>query len=63
MLVSRTRVDEGFTLEIATPDGLVSVPAQIPGSVHTDLISAGLIRDIRVDGTEAEQEWIRSADS
>jgi beta-mannosidase len=39
------------------------VPAQVPGSIHTDLMAAGVIGDIKVDGTEAEQEWIRNADS
>jgi beta-mannosidase len=63
MKVQREKVSQGFSLEINTPQGHQKVPATVPGSIHTDLISAGLIGDIRIDGTEAEQEWIRHADS
>ena len=63
MKVQREKVSQGFSLEINTPQGHRVLPASIPGSIHTDLIAAGLIGDIRIDGTEAEQEWIRNADS
>ena len=63
MRVQRHPVESGFTLQIDTPVGRQSFPATVPGSIHTDLIAAGLIGDIRTTGTEAEQEWIRSADS
>lgn len=63
MKVQREKVSQGFSLEIDTPIGRQVFPASIPGSIHTDLIAAGVIGDIRIDGTEAEQEWIRNADS
>jgi beta-mannosidase len=63
MKVVREKVSQGFLLEIDTPLGHQVLPASVPGSIHTDLIAAGVIGDIRIDGTEAEQEWIRNADS
>ena len=63
MKVVRRSVTEGFSLAIETPQGHKVFPATVPGSIHTDLIAAGVIGDIRIDGTEAEQEWIRNADS
>lgn len=63
MRVARHEVDKGFTLAITTPTGAHEFPATVPGVIHTDLIAAGVIGDIRVDGTEEEQQWIRSADS
>lgn len=61
--VVRTNVDSDFTLEIETPIGFQSFPASVPGSIHTDLIAAGFIGDIRTTGNEVEQEWIRNAES
>ena len=63
MKVVRQEVYQGFTLAITTPDGPREYAAQVPGVIHTDLIAAGYIGDIRIDGTEIEQEWIRNADS
>ena len=63
MKVVREKVSQGFSLEIGTPQGHQVFPASVPGSIHTDLMAAGVIGDIRIDGTEAEQEWIRNADS
>jgi beta-mannosidase len=63
MKVVRQEIREGFTLAITTPQGPREFAAQVPGVIHTDLIAAGVIGDIRIDGSEAEQEWIRSADS
>ena len=61
--VVRTNVNSDFTLEIETPVGFQSFPASVPGSIHTDLIAAGFIGDIRTTGSEVEQEWIRNAES
>ncbi len=63
MKVVREKVSQGFSLAIDTPQGHQVFPASVPGSIHTDLIAADVIGDIRIDGTEAEQEWIRNADS
>ena len=41
----------------------VSIPALVPGCIHTDLITAGLIGDISVDDCEIEQMWIWRSDS
>ncbi|MEY2628923.1 MAG: hypothetical protein RL066_739, partial [Actinomycetota bacterium] len=63
MKVVRQEINQGFTLVLNTPQGAREFSATVPGTIHTDLIAAGFIGDIRIDGTEAEQEWIRSADS
>ncbi len=63
MHVARNEINSGFTLHIQTPSGLQDFPATVPGSIHTDLIAAGVIGDIRINGTEVEQAWIRNADS
>ena len=63
MKVVRQEINKGFSLAINTPQGAREFAATVPGCIHTDLIAAGFIGDIRIDGTEAEQEWIRSADS
>ena len=38
------------------------IAAQVPGCVHTDLMAAGIIDDISVDGREAEQQWLWRTD-
>jgi beta-mannosidase len=63
MKVMREQVSQGFSLELDTPQGHQVFPASVPGSIHTDLIAAGVIGDIRIDGNESEQEWIRNTDS
>ena len=40
-----------------------NIPASVPGCIHTDLIEAGLIADISIDGREADQMWIWKTDS
>jgi len=40
-----------------------SIPAQVPGCIHTDLMAAGLIADISVDGREVDQMWIWKTNS
>lgn len=40
-----------------------SIPATVPGCIHTDLMDAGLIADISVDGREVDQMWIWKTDS
>ncbi|MFJ5520947.1 glycosyl hydrolase 2 galactose-binding domain-containing protein [Streptomyces griseoluteus] len=39
-----------------------SVPATVPGCVHTDLLAAGLLADPYVGLNEAEQHWIGRSD-
>ena len=39
------------------------IPATVPGCIHTDLIAAGHIKDISVDGKEQDQFWIWKTDS
>lgn len=50
----RTVLDQDWTL--VTPDG--SIPAAVPGCVHTDLLTAGLIPDPYLDTNEADLQWI-----
>lgn len=40
----------------------ITVPATVPGSVHTDLLSAGLIPDPYLDGNEKLLSWIGLTD-
>lgn len=40
-----------------------TIPATVPGCIHTDLIAAGIIADIAVDGREEDQMWIWKSDS
>lgn len=40
-----------------------SIPATVPGCIHTDLIAAGLIADISINGREDDQMWIWRTDS
>ncbi|MEY3156488.1 MAG: hypothetical protein RL257_508, partial [Actinomycetota bacterium] len=39
------------------------IPATVPGSIHSDLIAAGLIKDISIDGKEQDQFWIWKTDT
>ena len=60
-------IHEGWTLEVAggeTPPELASatVPAEVPGSVHTDLMRAGLIPDPYLDTNEAALAWMWRTD-
>src|ERR1039458_6511472 len=38
------------------------VPATVPGTVHTDLLAAGLIPDPYIDLNETEVAWIGESD-
>ena len=58
MTVTRDQIDLGWRLHFNGK----SFPATVPGTVHTDLIAAGSIRDIRIDGDESEMAWIGSTD-
>lgn len=53
-----------FSEEVSSQRNLPrKLVASVPGSVHQDLITAGIIADISVDGKEVDQEWIRNADT
>jgi len=61
---ARTILD-GWTLSAVDPDPTTAaarlpgeIPATIPGTVHTDLIRAGLIADPYLDLNEHESAWI-----
>jgi beta-mannosidase len=54
------RNDPAAIAKIAVPH---SVPATVPGCIHTDLIAAGIIKDISIDGKEQDQFWIWKTDS
>jgi beta-mannosidase len=54
-----TPVVDGWSLRL--PEG-GSVPATVPGCVHTDLLAAGLIEDPFLDRNEAEAAWVGRAD-
>ncbi|BBA95318.1 putative beta-mannosidase [Actinacidiphila reveromycinica] len=54
-----TPVADGWELRL--PDG-GSVPARVPGCVHTDLLAAGTIPDPYLDRNETEVAWVGRAD-
>lgn len=63
----RQSLTAGWTLRAAggeVPPAIVAatVPATVPGCVHLDLMSAGLIPDPYLDQNEALVQWIASAD-
>ena len=62
-----TDLHDGWTLHAAggpVPEHLAGrqVPAQVPGSVHTDLLTAGLIDDPYLGLNEADLAWMHRAD-
>ncbi|GGM16702.1 hypothetical protein GCM10010129_71130 [Streptomyces fumigatiscleroticus] len=68
----RTPLSQGWTLRLNTdrhtpeeaPPGLLgtTVPAQVPGCVHTDLMAAGLLADPFLDRNETQVAWVGRAD-
>ncbi|WP_043621736.1 glycoside hydrolase family 2 protein [Nonomuraea candida] len=55
---------DGWTLRADgdDPRGLAEIPAAVPGSVHTDLLAAGLIEDPYRDDNETRLGWIGRTD-
>ncbi|MGP3933189.1 glycoside hydrolase family 2 protein [Nonomuraea sp. KM88] len=55
---------DGWTLrpDGDTPVGPAVIPAAVPGSVHTDLLTAGLIDDPYLDDNETRLGWIGRTD-
>ncbi len=57
-------ISQGWTLGLEqdqrhpAPHLPASIPAQVPGCVHTDLLAAGLIPDPYLDENELALEWI-----
>lgn len=68
MTVTRRLLHEGWTAHAESgpvPDDILdtgSIPAEIPGSIHTDLLRAGLIPDPYLDENEKTQSWIGLTD-
>ena len=63
----RTPLTDGWTLSVLdgpAPESVraARVPATVPGSVHTDLLAAGLIADPYLDDNEALLAWIGLCD-
>ncbi|MFW6234442.1 MAG: glycosyl hydrolase 2 galactose-binding domain-containing protein, partial [Spirochaetota bacterium] len=56
-LSTGSHVDERCTVPPGT-----AIPAEVPGTVHTDLLSAGLIPDPYVGDQERQQEWVGLTD-
>jgi beta-mannosidase len=65
--LERRELHEGWNLTVAAgpaPAEVVSavVPASVPGSVHTDLLAAGLIPDPYLDDNESLLAWVGLCD-
>lgn len=54
------RNDPGAIRPFPVPE---EIDASVPGCLHTDLIAAGVIKDISIDGKEQDQFWIWKTDS
>ncbi|MFD2794974.1 glycoside hydrolase family 2 protein [Promicromonospora vindobonensis] len=71
-MITRTSLSTGWTLRIASdavasgvPEHVLAalpVPATVPGTVHTDLLAAGLVPDPYVDRNEITLDWIGRTD-
>lgn len=64
--MQRVTLHDGWTLSatggLVPPDiASARVPAQVPGTVHTDLLTAGLISDPYLDCNETELTWMHRA--
>lgn len=66
--VSRRELHHGWTVSALdgrqVPEAVrrtAKIPASVPGTVHTDLLAAGLIDDPYLDDNERLQAWIGSA--
>lgn len=62
-----TTLDQGWTLRAVSgpvPESIAGqvVPAHVPGTVHTDLLTAGLIVNPYVDLAETELAWMHRVD-
>ncbi|MDG4823485.1 glycoside hydrolase family 2 TIM barrel-domain containing protein [Asanoa sp. WMMD1127] len=61
----RKPLHSGWALTPASADGvpdrITTIPATVPGCVHTDLLAAGLIPDPFVDDNETALAWIGDA--
>lgn len=63
----RLEVRDGWTVTAARGPaverlGGAVAPATVPGSVHTDLLAAGVIDDPYLDDNESAQKWIAQSD-
>jgi beta-mannosidase len=65
MATIRTDLCGGWTLRAADPAAVpagvraaLPIPATVPGTVHTDLLAAGLIPDPYLDDNELALDWI-----
>ena len=62
-----TDLSDGWTVRAVTGDvplgvAAATVPATVPGCVHTDLLQAGLLPDPYLDLNEALVQWVGRAD-
>ncbi|SDB85908.1 beta-mannosidase [Sanguibacter gelidistatuariae] len=64
-MLSTKDLTDDWVLRVGVPDGtapqdveLWTVPATVPGSVHTDLLAQDLIADPYLDRNEDQQHWI-----
>ena len=64
--MQRTDLRTGWTVGAISGDrsGFVlgTYPAEVPGCVHTDLMTAGVIPDPYLDGNEAALRWMHEID-
>jgi beta-mannosidase len=71
-MTTRTLLHDGWRLHLPSQEGValvppsvrdaLPIPATVPGTVHTDLLSAGLIVDPYLDQNELTLDWIGRVD-
>ncbi len=66
-VIGRRLLSEGWTVSVAAgpapaPLSGTTIPATVPGVVHTDLLAAGLIPDPYLDDNESALAWIGLVD-
>ncbi|SNT56053.1 beta-mannosidase [Asanoa hainanensis] len=69
-MTNRADLSDGWVLRLAEPDApavpaavraALPIPATVPGTLHTDLLAAGLIPDPYLDRNELTLDWIGRA--
>ncbi len=68
-MLTTTSLLEGWRVSLSRPDDATpaaligaDLPAAVPGCIHTDLLTAGLIVDPYLDRNEDDQHWIGNSD-
>lgn len=56
--LERTPLNTGWTLQLESDDQSEAIPATVPGTVHTDLMNAGILPDFYTENNQRKYHWI-----